>query len=146
MPAIKAKRPISNMTKKSSYVEMVNDGTREGTSPTGEHKEPSFGGTSEARHRSGHKEGDGSGHKEGDGSGDKEGDEPQKGSEAPKKSFGDYFKVRFIHLPFPFCSLLFYCRMQICEQHHYAFSWLSFCQLSFSSSQFKMQLCTCNII
>ena len=126
MPAIKAKRPISNMAKKSSYVEMVNEGTREGTSPTGEHKETSFGGTSEARHRSGHKEGDGSGHKEGDGSGHKEGDgsgdkegaEPQKGSEAPKKSFGDYFKVRFIHLPFPFCSLLFYCRMQIFEQHH----------------------------
>ena len=98
-------------------MEMVNEGTREGTSPTGEHKETSFGGTSEARHRSGHKE-YGYGDKEGDGSGHKEGDEPQ-------KSFGDYFTVRFIHLSFPLCSLLFYCRMQLFEQHHYAFSWLS---------------------
>lgn len=88
-PTIKLQAPPISMVKKVSYVEMVNEGEDGGAKNTlGGHKETDFGGTSEARHRSGHKEGnkDGSGNKEQDGheEGDKSGNE-----EGEKKS--NYF-------------------------------------------------------
>ena len=90
-PTIKLQAPPISMVKKVSYVEMVNEGEDGGAKNTlGGHKETDFGGTSEARHRSGHKEGnkDGSGNKEQDGheEGDKSGHE-----EGEKKS--NYFTV-----------------------------------------------------
>ena len=95
-PVNKPQAPLIAMVKKASYVEIVGEGeTCEG------HKETDFGGTSEARHRSGHKEGnkDGSGHQEGnkDGAGHEKGNKDEAGHEEGDgkevKTFADYFTV-----------------------------------------------------